>query len=176
MSDDSGIPELPDSMEVPVLAIRNTVVFPTLATPINVGRPRSLKALEAAQGNDSLLGIFTQRDSKSDSPEPKDGLHQIGTLVRIVKIVARSSQKFHVIIQGVARIMVTEWTSTDPCLAAKVDIIEDPDGIAERYETETLELKRLTHKLIHLNPGVPQEADFLIRAINNPAVLADVVA
>lgn len=176
MSDDSGIPELPDSMEVPVLAIRNTVVFPTLATPINVGRPRSLKALEAAQGNNSLLGIFTQRDSKSDAPEPKDGLHQIGTLVRIVKIVARSSQKFHVIIQGVARIMVTEWTSTDPCLAAKVDIIEDPDGIAERYETETLELKRLTHKLIHLNPGVPQEADFLIRAINNPAVLADVVA
>ena len=58
MSDDKTT-ALPASMEIPVLAIRNTVVFPTLATPINVGRPRSLKALEEAQKNDSLLGTVS---------------------------------------------------------------------------------------------------------------------
>ena len=167
--------ELPDSMEVPVLAIRNTVVFPTLATPINVGRPRSLKALEAAQGNDHLLGIFTQKDARSDSPDPKQGLHQVGTLVRVVKVVARTENKFHVIIQGVARIMATDWKATEPCLIASVDVIQDPEDLGEALAEQTTELKRLTHKLIHLNPGVPQEADFLIRAINNPAVLADVI-
>lgn len=175
MSDESKN-DLPASMEVPVLAIRNTVVFPTLATPINVGRPKSLKALEASTSTNQLLGIFTQKDSRSDSPDPKDGLHQTGTLVRVVKVVARSENKFHVIIQGVARLLVTEWTGTEPCLRAKVDVFVDDPTLEESLAPRTKELKRLTHKLIHLNPGVPKEADFLIRAINNPAVLADVVA
>ena len=86
MSDESKN-DLPTSMEVPVLAIRNTVVFPTLATPINVGRPKSLKALEASTSTNQLLGIFTQKDSRSDSPDPKDGLHQTGTLVRVLSLI-----------------------------------------------------------------------------------------
>ena len=104
---------LPSQLDLPVLAIRNTVIFPVLAFPINVGREKSLKAIEEAMAGDKLLGIVTQQDARNEDPDT-DELYQTGTIVKILKSVIMPGNKLNVIIQGIARIKVTDWKSTSP--------------------------------------------------------------
>ena len=104
---------LPAALDLPILAIRNTVIFPVLAFPINVGREKSLEAVEQALQKDKLLGILAQRDAKNDNPDV-DELYGTGTVVKILKSVKMPGNKLSVIIQGLARIKVTDWKHTDP--------------------------------------------------------------
>src|SRR6188472_2843826 len=84
---DPASANLPPILEIPVLAIRNTVIFPVLAFPINVGRSKSVRAVEEALASeDKYLGIFAQRDPKTEDPDPSD-LYQVGTVVKILKMV-----------------------------------------------------------------------------------------
>jgi len=168
--------QLPDTLEVPVLAIRNTVIFPVLAFPINVGRAQSVAAVEEAlKTKDRLLGIVAQRDPKTESPEPGD-LHQVGTIVRILKMVKVPGNKLNVIIQGIARAEVDEWTSPDEYLQAKMSPVKAP--VDESAATRELmqRLRKLAQKIIDLSPQIPAEASFLVRSKDDPSELADIVA
>ena len=79
--------QLPDVMDVPILAIRNNVIFPVLAFPINVGRPKSVRAVEEALATESkMLGIIAQHDPRTEDPSPEE-LYQVGTVVKILKMV-----------------------------------------------------------------------------------------
>ncbi len=168
--------DLPDSLEVPVLAIRNTVIFPVLAFPINVGRSQSVKAVEKAlESPDKLLGIVAQKDSKTENPGPDD-LHTVGTVVKILKMVKVPGNKLNVIIQGIARGTVEEWTRTDGVLEARITPhkAEEPDSPEIRNLMGTL--RELAQKIIDLSPQIPAEATFLVRSIDKPGVLADIVS
>ena len=113
---------LPQSLEVPVLAIRNTVIFPVLAFPINVGRPKSVRAVEQALASeDKLLGIFAQRDPKTEDPDPSD-LYQVGTVVKILKSVKVPGNKLNVIIQGLARAKAEDWSESESHLGARIEV------------------------------------------------------
>ncbi|MCB9665561.1 MAG: endopeptidase La [Alphaproteobacteria bacterium] len=168
--------ELPPELDVPVLAIRNTVIFPVLAFPINVGRPQSVKAVEKAlESPDKLLGIVAQKDPKTEDPLPDD-LHQVGTVVKILKMVKVPGNKLNVIIQGIARAKVDAWTSTDDHLAARVTPRRPADTDAPESEALMATLRELAQKIIDLSPQIPAEATFLVRSIDKPGVLADIVA
>ena len=163
-------------MEVPVLAIRNTVIFPVLAFPINVGRTKSVKAVdEALATEDKLLGIFAQRDPKTEDPSPED-LYSVGTVVKILKSVKVPGNKLNVIIQGIARVQVEEWTETGEILRCRV--LNQTTDAAPSADTEALmgTLRELAQKIIDLSPQIPAEASFLVRSLDEPGVLADVVA
>src|SRR6185295_17397570 len=106
---DPDTTNLPPVLDVPVLAIRNTVIFPVLAFPINVGRNKSVRAVEEALASpDKLLGIVAQRDPKTENPGTAE-LYQVGTVVKILKSVKVPGNKLNVIIQGIARIRVDDW-------------------------------------------------------------------
>jgi ATP-dependent Lon protease len=166
--------DLPPRLEVPVLAIRNTVIFPVLAFPINVGRPQSVRAVEEALATpDKLLGIFAQRDPKTENPDPSD-LFQTGTVVKILKMVKVPGNKFNVIIQGLSRATVEDWTSTDHFLRAQVATHTSDETIDDVSTMDTL--RELAQKIIDLSPQIPAEASFLVRSIDEPGVLADIVA
>jgi ATP-dependent Lon protease len=167
---------LPSELEVPVLAIRNTVIFPVLAFPINVGRPKSVRAVEEALATEEkLLGIVAQRDPKTEDPGEAD-LYRVGTVVKILKMVKVPGNKLNVIIQGLVRVKVDGWTETESHLAAKVVTHRavEPEG----GETQSLmsTLRELAQKIIDLSPQIPAEASFLVRSIDEPGVLADIVA
>jgi ATP-dependent Lon protease len=173
---DPGSVNLPASLEVPVLAIRNTVIFPVLAFPINVGRPKSVKAVEEAlQGSEKLLGIFAQTEAKIEDPST-DELFQVGTVVKILKTVKVPGNKLNVIIQGIARVKVDEWTETGDVLRARVDTMLPEEARSAEIETLTQTLRDLAQKIIDLSPQIPAEASFLVRSIDEPGVLADIVA
>ncbi len=166
---------LPSQLDLPVLAIRNTVIFPVLAFPINVGREKSLKAIEEAMAGDKLLGIVTQQDARNEDPDT-DELYQTGTIVKILKSVIMPGNKLNVIIQGIARIKVTDWKSTSPFLEASVDVFEQSQSEGSEFESLLTQLRELARKIIDLSPHIPSEASFLVRSIDNPGMLADIVA
>ena len=172
---DPSSANLPSNLEIPVLAIRNTVIFPVLAFPINVGRSKSVKAVEEALATEEkFLGIFAQRDPKTENPDPSD-LYQVGTVVKILKMVKVPGNKLNVIIQGLARARVKEWTETGDYLKADIESFK-PDTPTREAENLMSTLRELAQKIIDLSPQIPAEASFLVRSIDEPGVLADIVA
>jgi len=173
---DSGDINLPGALDVPVLAIRNTVIFPVLAFPINVGRPKSVRAVEQALASEEkLLGIFAQRDPKTEDPDPSD-LYQVGTVVKILKSVKVPGNKLNVIIQGLARAKAEDWIESDSHLAASIECISSTEEDSEEMEELVATLRDLAQKIIDLSPQIPAEASFLVRSIDEPGSLADIVA
>ncbi len=173
-SSDSN-PGLPGELDLPVLAIRNTVIFPVLAFPINVGREKSLQAIEKALEKDKLLGILSQREPENEDPTPDD-LYATGTVVKVLKSVKMPGNKLNVIIQGLARIKVRGWKHTSPYLRIDADVFEETSEHDPNLDTLLGELRELSQKIIDLSPQIPSEAGFLVRSIDNPGILADIVA
>ena len=119
---------IPDNLEIPVLAIRNTVIFPVLAFPINVGRERSVRAVEEALATEhKYLGIFAQRDPKT--VESSD-VYQTEPSSRSSRW-SRSGNKLNVIIQGLSRARVQNWTNEDELLRAQVETFVEPEATEE---------------------------------------------
>ncbi|MBT3217584.1 MAG: endopeptidase La [Proteobacteria bacterium] len=173
---DSSSNSIPTTTEIPVLAIRNTVIFPVLAFPINVGRAKSVRAVEKAlETEERLLGIFAQRDSKTEDPDPGE-LFQVGTVVKILKSVKVPGNKLNVIIQGLARAKVEDWTETDSHLAARLEAFKPEEVRTRDMDNLVNTLRELAQKIIDLSPQIPAEASFLVRSIDEPGDLADIVA
>lgn len=178
MTYDNPEPEgsnLPSTLDLPILAIRNTVIFPVLAFPINVGRRKSLTAVERALESGKLLGILAQRDHKNEDPDT-DEMYEVGTVVKILKSVKMPGNKLSVIIQGLARIKIRRFSQTAPYIRAEVDVFEEPGEHPEELESKMGNLRELAQRIIDLSPTIPSEASFLVRSIDNPGVLADIVS
>ena len=117
--------QLPTSMELPVVAMRDDVVLPVMPTTLSVGREKSVLALNDASGKpQQYLALFMQRNAKVEDPGALD-LHQVGTLVRILKVL-HHKDKYHVVVEGVARIVAVNWTQTEPYLKVSATIHNEP--------------------------------------------------
>ena len=162
-------------VEIPLLAIRNTVIFPVLAFPINVGREKSLKAVDRAMEGDRLMGIVAQTDAKLEDPSTGE-LHIVGTAVKILKSVKMPGNKLNVIIQGLSRIKILEFIHTEPYLKARVQMIEEEEIKGVEVNALLMNLREQAQKIIELSPHIPSEASFLVKSIDNPAILSDIVA
>ena len=162
-------------VEMPLLAIRNTVIFPVLAFPINVGRAKSLKAVEQAMEGDRILGIVAQTEAKIEDPDTGE-LHAVGTAVKILKSVKMPGQKINVIIQGLSRIRILEYVHTEPHLMARVEMIDEEEVKGSEVSEKLRELREQAQRIIELSPHIPSEASFLVKSIDNPAILSDIVA
>ncbi len=166
---------LPREMNLPILAIRNTVIFPVLAFPINVGRDKSLQAVEEALEGGMVLGILSQKDAKNEDPET-DEMYATGTVVKVLKSVKMPGNKLSVIIQGLARLKVKRFIHTDPYIRAEVEVFEEPADHPDSLDEKMGNLRELAQRIIDLSPQIPSEASFLVRSIDNPGVLSDIVA
>ena len=162
-------------VEIPLLAIRNTVIFPVLAFPINVGRDKSLKAVDEAMENDRLMGIVAQTDAKIEDPTTGE-LHAVGTAVKILKSVKMPGNKLNVIIQGLSRIRILEYIHTEPYLKARVEMLEEQEIKGVEVNALLMNLREQAQRIIELSPHIPSEASFLVKSIDNPAILSDIVA
>jgi ATP-dependent Lon protease len=162
-------------VEIPLLAIRNTVIFPVLAFPINVGREKSLKAVDKAMESDRLMGIVAQTDAKIEDPATGE-LHAVGTAVKILKSVKMPGNKLNVIIQGLSRIKILEYVHTEPFLKARVEMIDEQEIKGVEVNAQLMNLREQAQRIIELSPHIPSEASFLVKSIDNPAILSDIVA
>jgi ATP-dependent Lon protease len=163
------------TLELPILPLRNTVIFPGGITPLTVGRPLSLKAAEAALGTEEkLLGVITQREDNETEASPSN-LYQTGTLVVISRMMRSPGAEdvLHLIVQGQERFRVVGFTEQTPYLKARVEILPEP----AREETPEIEALRrninaLIQKALSLLPNVPNEIRSMIVAAEDSVRLA----
>ena len=121
------------------------------------------------------MAILAQKEAKNEDPDTED-LYTTGTVVKILKSVKMPGNKLSVIIQGLARIRVKQWNHTEPYLRAEVDISEEPAEYPDELNAKMGNMRELAQRIIDLSPQIPSEASFLVRSIDNPGVLSDIVA
>lgn len=170
--DDEHEPEKNAPTEVPILPIKNTVLFPGVVIPVTVGRQKSIKLVKKAYAGDRLIGVLTQ---KNDNEEPKaEDLYEIGTLAKILKMLVLPDGNTTIIIQGKQRYKVNEFVTEEPNLTASVRYLKDRNPLDEdNKETAAMvqSLKEAASRILTLNPQIPQEAQVALDNITNPSFL-----
>ncbi|MDP9229676.1 MAG: endopeptidase La [Bacteroidota bacterium] len=166
--------EIPE--ELPLLPLRNTVLFPGVVLPITVGRDKSIKAVHDAYKTDKLIGVVAQKDSSVEDPAIKD-LEGIGTVAKIVKQIKMPDGGTTIIIQGRSRFKINSITSDDPYFKASIIPLEDEDAPKDPdFEAYVSNIKDLAAEIIQLSPNIPSEATIILRNIENPSFLIHFVS
>jgi len=157
--------------ELPLLPLRNTVLFPGVVLPITVGRDKSIKAVQDAYKADKLVGVVAQKDSDIEDPTVTD-LEDIGTIARIVKLIKMPDGGTTVIIQGKKRFKVTAILSEDPYFKAQIELLEEEEAPKDQnFEAYVSNIKDLATQIIQLSPNMPSEAGIILKNIENPSFL-----
>lgn len=165
--------EVPDVL--PLLPLRNTVLFPGVVLPINVGRKKSLKLIQDVYKGSRLLGTVAQKDYTIDDPQVKD-FYSVGTLAEILKILEMPDGSTSVIIQGKRRYAIREFVAEEPYYKATVEPLNDvfPQNDAE-FNAIVGSLKDLSIKIAQFSANVPPEATFAVKNIENSTFLINFI-
>src|SRR5258708_20748625 len=148
----------PSDMELlPILPLRNSVVFPASVVPINVGRTRSVRLVEDLVGQErAVVGIVSQRDAEVDEPRFED-LFDVGTVARVVKVLRLGPSNYSVVLAGLARFQITHRVALDPYMRARARRI--PEDLDRDVELDALgaSLREGTRQVLALLPNLPRE-------------------
>lgn len=160
---------------LPILPLRNTVIFPGVIIPITIGRTKSQKLIEEVLKSDKIMGVVTQKDPKTEEPVSND-LYRVGTVVNILKLLKLPDGSQSIVIQGSDRFHIEAFHESDPFFKAEVEILVE-DGI-DKMESDALmlSLKHLSNQLIELNPNIPNETKIAIENIDTLSALLYFIA
>ncbi|NVK50034.1 MAG: endopeptidase La [Cyclobacteriaceae bacterium] len=157
--------------EIPILSVRNTVLFPGVVIPITVGRQRSIKLVKKAQKGDKLVGVCAQINPNVDDPSWED-IYQVGTVAKIIKMIVLPDGNTTIIIQGKKRFQIEEQVTEDPYFVANVKYLDEnfPKS-SKRLKALEESLKEAATRILHLNPEIPREAQVALDNIDNTPFL-----
>jgi ATP-dependent Lon protease len=162
--------------ELPILPLRNTVLFPGVVLPITVGRDKSIKAVSEAYKADKLVGVVAQKDSNVEDPTVSD-LEDIGTIAKIAKLIKMPDGGTTIIIQGKRRFKVKSITAEDPFFKGTVELLHEDEAPKDQdFEAYVSNIKDLATQIINLSPNLPSEASIILKNIENPSFLIHFVS
>ncbi len=172
---DLGETELPETL--PIIALRNAVLFPETIIPITVGREKSIKLVREVYKNNKILGAVSQKDAKLEDPKSTD-LFEIGTLAKIIKVIEMPDGGITIILQGIRRFKITKFVSNDPYFLAQVKYLTEDKNPKNTKELEAISssIKDLALHIIKLSPHLPQEAAFAIKNIEGYSFLINFIS
>ena len=162
---------------IPILPLRNTVLFPGVVIPITVGRDKSIQAVKAAYNNDKLIGVVAQKDGNVEDPTPAD-LCQIGTVAKIMKMIKMQDGGTTIIIQGKKRFELLEMKELEPFFKAEIKVLEEEKVSPEdqNFQAHLSTIKDLATQIIQLSPNFPSEAALILKNIESPLFLINFVS
>ena len=162
---------------IPILPLRNTVLFPGVVIPITVGRDKSIQAVKAAYNKDKFIGVVAQKDGNVEDPTPAD-LCQIGTVAKIMKMIKMQDGGTTIIIQGKTRFELVEMKEEDPFFKAEVKVIvEEKMGVDDQnFQAHLSTIRDLATQIIQLSPNFPSEAALILKNIESPLFLINFVS
>ncbi|MBY0426069.1 MAG: LON peptidase substrate-binding domain-containing protein, partial [Cytophagales bacterium] len=168
--EDDSKDKIPD--DLPILPVRNIVLFPGVVLPITVGRQKSIRLVKKAYKGSRIIGVVAQESSTNEEPGIND-IYKIGTIAKIIKMLVLPDGNTTIIIQGKSRFKIREIVQENPYLVAQVDILPETFPSKPNKENKALiqTLKDSAFKILKLNPEIPREAAFAITNIENPAFL-----
>ena len=162
--------------ELPIVVLRNTVLFPNVVLPITVAREKSVRAIAEAQKGDKWIGVVAQKDSNNDNPLPGD-VYGVGTLAKIVKQIKMPDGNITIFIMGRMRFNIDEFTQSEPHFTAKVTYLEDvyPQNDAT-FDALMSSIKEYSERIAQLSPNMPSEASIVLRNIEQQSFLMHFIA
>jgi ATP-dependent Lon protease len=163
----------PDAMII--LPMRNTVIFPGMVAPITVGRDGSVAAAQEAIREQRPLGLVLQRDPAQAEIGPAD-LYEVGTAARVLRYLTTADGTHNLVCHGEQRFRIIEFLDGHPFLAARVEPIAEPTTTGTEIEARLLQLKQRAEEALQLVPNQPEELVAMVRNIEAPGALADIVA
>ncbi len=174
--DDGELEDVEVPETIPILSLRNNVLFPGVVLPISIGRPRSIQLIKDAYRNNKIVGTVAQKDPDTENPEYED-LHTVGTIGQIVKLLEMPDGSTTAIIQGRKRMMLQELVSDNPYFIAKVKTLPEskPDILSRDFNAIIGSLKDMSLKIIKINPNISPEASFAIKNIENNTYLINFI-
>ena len=167
--------DLPDTL--PILSLRNTVLFPGVVIPITAGRDKSIKLIDDANKGSKVIGVVSQKDEAIEDPKAAD-IHEIGTVAQILKVLKMPDGNTTVIIQGKKRFSVAEVLTDEPYISATVTEVPEAKPAKQNKEFQAIvdSIKDLALKIIKDSPNIPSEASFAIKNIESDSFLINFVS
>ena len=168
--DESKAADLPEVL--PILTVRNTVLFPGVLIPITVGRQKSIKLVKQAYKGDKIIGVLAQQNPEIEDPRAND-LYKIGTVAKIVKMLVLPDGNTTIIVQGKQRFEVEEFVDEQPYFKAKVNYLTENFPTKQNKEVKALiqSIRDAANKIMSLNPEIPKEAQVALENIEKPSFL-----
>lgn len=162
---------------LPILPLRNTVLFPGVVAPINIGRDASLQLMNDANDTDKTIGIVAQLNEDTETPTSND-LYKLGTVARILRIFKLPDGNATIIIQGKKRFQIDHIVEEKPYIKAAITEVADikPEPNDKEFEATIESVREMAIKIIQENPNLPSEAAFAIRNINSDAFLINFIS
>jgi ATP-dependent Lon protease len=173
--------------ELPILPVRNNIVFPFSIQSLSIGIPRSVKLIEDASAGDRVIGLLASKDPSIDEPSPSQ-VHEVGTVARILRVVRLPDGTMNVTVQGLERFKVERWldpkagtppndvNKSGPYLKARVRL--EPETVEQDLELDALRsgLRDLALEVISLSPNIPNEAGIILSNVDDPRLLVYLIA
>ena len=162
---------------LPILPLRNNVLFPGVVIPITVGRDKSIKLIQEANKGDKIIGVVSQKNQDEETPGFED-LHTIGTVAQIIRLLKMPDGSSTVIIQGKRRFEIVEPTQTEPYMRANVNVLSELPIEKGNKELDMMfkTIKDLALQIIRDSPNIPSEAQFAIGNIDSPTFLVNFIS
>jgi ATP-dependent Lon protease len=163
--------------DLPILPLRNTVLFPGVVIPITAGRDKSIKLINDANAAGKVIGVVSQIDESVEEPTPAD-VHHIGTVAQIIRVLKMPDGNITVILQGKKRFEIDAFTQEEPYLKATVKEFEEirPEKKDVEFHTIVESIKDLAIEIIKESPNIPTEATFAIKNIESSPFLINFVS
>ncbi len=172
--DDAERASLP--ADLPIIALRNTVLFPNVVLPITVAREKSVNAIAEAQRTNKWIGVVAQKDSNNDNPGPED-MYQIGTLAKVVKQIKMPDGNITLFIMGRMRFKIEKFIQTDPFYVANITYMEDVYPKNEpSFDALISSIKDYGERISQQSPNIPTEAGIVLRNIEQQSFLMHFIA
>lgn len=167
----SDVPDL-----LPLLPLRNTVLFPGVVIPITVGREKSIRLIKEIYKKDKIIGTVAQTDPDTDDPDVSD-FYRVGTLAQIIRILEMPDESTSIIIQGKKRFQIDSIVSKEPYFVAKTTPLSDEKPAARDQEFEAIvgSLKEMSLRIIKLSSNIPPEASFAVKNIESSSFLINFI-
>jgi len=170
---DEPPPKVPD--ELPILPMRNVVVFPLSFLPLSVGQPRSVRLVEDVMVGSRIIGLFASMDPELQEP-PTDKIHTIGTAAYVHRMVKGSDGQIGIFVQGMERVRIEAWLQQDPYLTARVSVLPDPIDASVAVEALRRSVVDQFTRLVELVPHLPEELSQAIQSMDDARALAYFIA
>ncbi len=166
--------EVPGNL--PILPLKNTVLFPGVVVPITVGRDRSLALVKEAYENDKTIGVVTQKEESVEDPEPSD-MYKFGTVAQILKLIKMPDGSKSIVIQGKNVFKIDSFTQNDPYFRADITTIrQEMDISGVELDASMRSIKETASKIVNLSPNIPSEASIAINNISSPSFLLNFIS
>lgn len=161
---------------LPVIAMRDQVVYPYMVAPLAVGRVKSVAAVDQAMTGDRMIALALQKDPDTEDPTFAD-LYEVGTAASVVRMMKMPDKQVNLLVQGVSRVRFDEWLSADPCL--KAVLTELPESLPDssvQWDASVQSLSQLFRRFVELSPNLPDEAYVTALNLDDPRKLCDFIA